>query len=313
MDFSLFNDKGGALLLEPVLPHRWKNFMLPGSQPLSASGDFGSILIQQYQAENFSIRYFVLDLVQKVALQWKEEEKLIIQAALSQGYHYERGQAHIALKPSQYNLVWAPGTVTNAHFSKGNLYRLFHTLCAPPLVQKLVPSFFDLQQQHIEKQAFYMEREVSDAINKIVAAPYEAPALDFFFETRLRDVFFTTLQKGGRKFYKGITQNDLSAIYTADNLILNNLDKHFTIKEIAEKVGLNEFKLKTGFKKITGMALFERLHKARMEKARTLLLQTDMPIKAIYETIGYDHLTSFITSFRKHFGITPGEIRRDPS
>lgn len=311
MNFILTSETSGPVTLLPHLPDQWKKFRLPGFQPLSASGDFGSILLQQYTGENFSIRYFLIHLLKKITLQWQEEEKLAIQLALAQGYRYNRHQQMIVLKPSQYNMVWAPGTLTQAHFETPSMHRLFHSLYAPPLVQKLMPSFFNEQQQHIEKQVFYIEAEVKEAVNKIIGAPYNEPARDFFVENRIRDIFFTTLQKGGRKFYKGFSQNDLTAIYQADHLIINNLNKHFTITEIAEKVGLNEFKLKTGFKKIIGLALFERLHKARMEKARELLLQTDIPIKVIYEMVGYDHLTSFITSFRKHYGITPGELRRN--
>jgi AraC-like DNA-binding protein len=310
MSFSISIGNNSPLVLEPFFPNQLERFLLPGSQPLAATGSFGTVLVQQYHGEHFSFRYLVLQLFQKITLQWQEDEQLNIQAVLSQGFSYNRGRTRVTLKPSQYNFVWAPGTITKAHFSGGKIYRLFHSLYAPQLVQKLVPSFARFQQLHIEKQAFYMEKETSEAINNIVVAPYDATARDFYFETRLRDIVFTTLQKGPRKFFKGFTQNTLSAIFLADDLIVNNLDKHFTITEIAEKVGLNTTKLKTDFKKIIGMALFERLHNARMEKARTLLLQTDIPIKVIYEMIGYDHLTSFITAFRRHFGTTPGDLRR---
>jgi AraC-like DNA-binding protein len=154
---------------------------------------------------------------------------------------------------------------------------------------------------------------VSEAVNSMLHSPYEGTAQDFFFENKVREILFSILHKGVKKFYPGITDHDLSAIYAADQLILSNLDKHFTTSEIAKKVHLNEFKLKTGFKKVIGMALYERLHVARMERARTLLLQTDKPLKQIYEEIGFDHLTSFITSFRKHFGIPPAALRRTSS
>jgi AraC-like DNA-binding protein len=64
------------------------------------------------------------------------------------------------------------------------------------------------------------------------------------------------------------------------------------------------------FRQVFGSGVFETLLKARMQKARSLLLETDKPIKEVASLIGYERLTSFITAFRKHFGYTPASLRR---
>lgn len=310
MNHSLTSESHGPFVWKPVLLKKFKDFILKGSQPYSYSGDFGSVFVQEFTSELFTIRLITLEFFRNMIIHWKEEQNLKIQLALSNDLNYRRNGTSIQVGPSKYNLVWAPGRETIAHFSKGKVYRLFNTYYSPELVKKLIPSFLSLQHLQIEKQTFWTEPEITKAVNSILKSPYEGSVCDFFYENNIREMLFSTLRKGARKFYPGITDHDLSAIYQADQLILSNLDKHFTISEIAKKVNLNEFKLKTGFKKVIGMALYKRLHSARMERARELLLQTDKPIKAIHEEIGFEHLTSFITSFRKYFGMPPGELRR---
>ncbi|MMZ67867.1 Transcriptional activator NphR [compost metagenome] len=49
----------------------------------------------------------------------------------------------------------------------------------------------------------------------------------------------------------------------------------------------------------------------RMNKARKWLADEDMPIKAVAEMVGYEDVTYFYRVFKKHFGIAPGEMRRN--
>jgi AraC-like DNA-binding protein len=107
-----------------------------------------------------------------------------------------------------------------------------------------------------------------------------------------------------------LTQKENDSLYKARDIIMADITKHFSIREISQKVQLNEFKLKTGFKQVFGTGIFEYLLKIRMEKAYQLLIETDKPIKEIASIAGYDYLTNFITAFRKHFAQTPKEVRR---
>ena len=313
MNHTLRSESYGPFVWKPALLNKFKGFILKGSQPYSYSGDFGSVLVQEFISDLFTIRYITLEFFRKMVVHWKEENSLKIQFVLSSEMNYKRNGTSIVLEPSSYNLVWAPGRETIAHFSKGKVYRLFNAYFSLELVQRLIPAFLDLQHTENEKQSFWIEPEINKAVYGMLQSPYEGSVQEFFFENKVREILFATLLKGTRKFHPDLTEHDLSAIYAADQLILSNLDKHYTISQIARKVGINESKLKTGFKKVIGMTLYERLHTERMEKARELLLHSDKPIKAIHEEIGFEHLTNFITSFRKHFGVPPAALRRKSS
>lgn len=91
----------------------------------------------------------------------------------------------------------------------------------------------------------------------------------------------------------------------AANIITSDIKQHFTIQEIALKVGTNTFSLKRGFSEEYGMGLYEYLVLARLKKTEELLLETDAPIKVIAKQVGYKSASSLIAVFRKKNGVSP--------
>jgi AraC-like DNA-binding protein len=65
-----------------------------------------------------------------------------------------------------------------------------------------------------------------------------------------------------------------------------------------------------GFSQFFKTGVFECFQRARMYKAKQLLLQTNKPIKEICTMAGYPRMSNFITAFRKFFKYTPGSLRR---
>jgi len=65
------------------------------------------------------------------------------------------------------------------------------------------------------------------------------------------------------------------------------------------------------YKLETKEGLKDYLFRVRMEKAKHLLLSSDLKIYEITEQIGYLNTAYFIKVFKKHFGKTPQEYRED--
>ncbi|MFT4016884.1 MAG: helix-turn-helix transcriptional regulator [Agriterribacter sp.] len=75
---------------------------------------------------------------------------------------------------------------------------------------------------------------------------------------------------------------------------------------MAHKVGINDLKLKSGFKALFGNTVFGYLHALRMQKANELLQQNELTISEIAAYCGYEYVQHFITAFKKNYGVTPG-------
>ena len=91
---------------------------------------------------------------------------------------------------------------------------------------------------------------------------------------------------------------------------MKNLDDPGSFSEIAQIAGLNEWKLKYGFKQLFDKTVFSYIHEERLNRARTLILETGLPMKTVAHDAGYKSLSNFNTAFRRVFGYPPGRLKR---
>ena len=69
--------------------------------------------------------------------------------------------------------------------------------------------------------------------------------------------------------------------------IEKNLDRPFSISDIADAVALNPQYLMRIFKKATGLSILEYVTQHRIGRAKELLIQTDWPLTVISDKVGY--------------------------
>jgi AraC-like DNA-binding protein len=91
------------------------------------------------------------------------------------------------------------------------------------------------------------------------------------------------------------------------------LEQHFaedcSILTLAMRVGMNQKKLKQGFRVLFGHTVFGYLSHVRMEKAKQLLLDEQKTIGEVSELVGYKHQQHFTTAFRKKYGTLPKYLK----
>ncbi len=93
-------------------------------------------------------------------------------------------------------------------------------------------------------------------------------------------------------------------IHKATEIIKQKYYDPLTIKELARTVGINEKKLKDGFREILGTTVHSYMENVRLDNARQLLKSG----KRITETameVGYSSPSHFAKRFQKLFGQTP--------
>ena len=87
-------------------------------------------------------------------------------------------------------------------------------------------------------------------------------------------------------------------------------DPNLTLESVADRVLLSSGYFGKLFKNITGIQFNEYLNNIRMEKAKELLLSTSDNIDIVCEKVGILNRTYFYTLFKKTFGITPSQFRK---
>ena len=92
--------------------------------------------------------------------------------------------------------------------------------------------------------------------------------------------------------------------------IQHNYDRDLKVKDIAEAVNLHPIYFHRLFKAGTGCSVMEYVTRMRMEKAKMLLSQTDIPIIDISGYIGINSRQHFSYLFKKSSGVTPNRFRK---
>lgn len=87
------------------------------------------------------------------------------------------------------------------------------------------------------------------------------------------------------------------------------LDQELTVQNIADKVFFSPNYLNSLFQHETGETIPQYIVRVRMEKAKKLLLNTNMKLYEIVEEVGYKHTAYFNSLFKSCAGVTPKEYR----
>lgn len=102
---------------------------------------------------------------------------------------------------------------------------------------------------------------------------------------------------------------DIEKIHEAKNILLSNLDNPPSIRELSLQIGINDKKLKYGFKEVFNQTVYGCLFDYKMERARNLLLNTDKTVVEIACECGYEYASHFTTAFKRKFGISPKQYK----
>lgn len=94
---------------------------------------------------------------------------------------------------------------------------------------------------------------------------------------------------------------------------LEYIDVHFsssiTVEEIAEYAGVHCSYLQRIFKQNTGLSVMNYVNKVRIERACSLLTNSDLAIERIAQESGFNSRQNFAYTFKRVMGTTPREYR----
>ena len=89
----------------------------------------------------------------------------------------------------------------------------------------------------------------------------------------------------------------------------DNCGRELSLAEIAGAAYLSEFHFARLFKKITGATPHAYLASLRIERARRMLAESDLPIAEVGAEVGYTSQSHFTKIFREATGMTPKAFR----
>jgi len=95
----------------------------------------------------------------------------------------------------------------------------------------------------------------------------------------------------------------------ATDYIHDNLARDLSLAEIADVVDLSTYHFVRAFKQTTGQTPYQYLLKSRIERAKQMLADTELPLAEIGFLVGFNSQSHFTTSFRRLAKLTPKTYR----
>ncbi len=100
-------------------------------------------------------------------------------------------------------------------------------------------------------------------------------------------------------------EENVKKIKQAKEILVDKMTNPPTIKELAEMVEINEYRLKAGFKEIYGNTVFGFLLDYKLEHSLKLLQNKNSQVHMVAEELGYTNPSHYISAFKKKYGVTP--------
>lgn len=204
------------------------------------------------------------------------------------------------------HIIFAPGEFFSARYGKD--YISLDLMVEPEALADVAADDYDRIEPDI-RQGFLVRQSVNNRqimhAAHILASRLDHPrcqqlllqsaALEFL------GAHFSSLE--GTQRSATLPQREQMRVMMARDRLLQDLSSPPTIQQLSLEVGLNQLKLKQGFKTLFGSSIYALFQKHRMEHARLLLRNHNVTEVAM--TMGYSNISHFSAAYRKQFGILP--------
>lgn len=149
--------------------------------------------------------------------------------------------------------------------------------------------------------------ELADCVNQIIQHPLTNTATTLRANGNLLRFLSLIADSTVVSEHRTTQQNpyvDRAITYLAQHVATASAD------QLAQAVNLDRSYLSTLFKQATDLTPGQYIRNFRITKARHLLESSPLPIEEVAQQCGYDHANSFTRIFKRTYGMTPREYRK---
>lgn len=227
--------------------------------------------------------------------------------------------------PMTGNMIYlaSTGEKSELSFQKGVDYETFDIHLPLSMISQYAGEHrqldYFLNQITLAKSAGLTENCISitpslyHAIQQIKQCSFEGLTRKIYLESKIYEILAYCFEEQIATQTVKLTTRDIESIHFVAHIIQSNIGHPLTIEEISKKVGINQTKLKIGFKQLYGTTIFGYLQELRMNQAQKYLLNTADSIEEISIKCGYINTSNFSNAFKKHFGYAPSRCRQNNS
>jgi AraC-like DNA-binding protein len=113
-----------------------------------------------------------------------------------------------------------------------------------------------------------------------------------------------------QEYTAGIPPRDVKRIHEARDHLAQHYAAPPTIPQLARMVGMNQTKLKAGFKQIFHLTIYAYILQRRMEATAQMLVKREFSVAEIAYRVGYEYPANFSCAFKRYYGCSPRQWKR---
>lgn len=197
-------------------------------------------------------------------------------------------------------------------FTEEYLENLFY-----PNLKNTIPLLADAISNRMPYVMWEKSKSISPKLNflieDILKCSYSGNIKKAFLESKVVEILsylFTIInEEENTPLNVELSACDYIKILEVENILKTRFKEKHSLASIATEVGLNNFKIKKYFKMVFNTTVFNYLTLVRMEYAKQLILEKDMPICVVSEELGYKNPHHFTVAFKKTFGYLPSKLK----
>ncbi len=286
---------------------------------------FGQIKAKQWYFDGIKIMYSETQLEKPAELDWKGDSELVTMHFNLQG-RTSINQAGMAeafeLNGNQHNLFYGTSAEGKMKFDE--------LMMKSFMIQFSKDSFLSLSKDGNESLRTFADKIVSgkpvafsdnnltidlplqNCINSFLNCSYSDSLKKMFFLSKTIEMLVLqaeSFDKTLRSTSYLKSDYDKERILFARDYLLKNAAAPPSLVELSKIAGINEYKLKKGFKELFNQTAFAYLADVKLELAKHDLLEGKKQATGIAFELGYSSLQHFSSAFKKKFGISPSQVK----
>ncbi|MEL6459770.1 MAG: AraC family transcriptional regulator [Cyanobacteria bacterium J06621_15] len=165
-----------------------------------------------------------------------------------------------------------------------------------------------------KEKSFYetdiLTPQMQMALHQLINCSYQGVMKQMYLESKALELIVLKLAQlkdkaKPTKNTKTLKSDDVERIYYAREILIKNIENPPSLLNLAKIVGINDYKLKLGFRQVFNTTVFGYLRTHRMEQARQLLINQNIRVSEAARIVGYSSLSRFNTAFKNQFGVSP--------
>lgn len=220
-------------------------------------------------------------------------------------------------RPGYHYLEGIQGGTESDHFSADETVSRVRFGLGSEVIQRfencsMMPRELESWVHEQSPRSFYRQGlttpDMQLVLHQILHCPYQGAMKHLYLEGKVLELAalqFAQFADEDQARSPSLKTDDVERLHQAKAILIEQANNPPSILELARRVGLNDFKLKQGFRQVFGTTVFGCLRDYRLEHARLLLAEQQFTVQQVAHAVGYEHTGYFAKAFKQKFGVNP--------